>query len=62
MQARLLSTLTRQLGDATHRFALTLIGLNRLEHHLGDVRVHVEVVVELLLEEVTDKLLYRHTP
>ena len=62
VQARLLSTLTRQLGHATHRFALTLVGLDRLEHHLGDLGVHVEVVVELLLEEVADKLLYRHAP
>ena len=53
----LLCALTSGLGDSGDGFALLLRILNLLEHHLGDVGIAVEVVVELGLDEVVDELI-----
>ena len=56
VERHLLGPLTGLLGDAGNGFALTLAFLYFLEQHLGSIGILVQVVVELLLDEVVDKL------
>ena len=56
VEARFLGAFTRLLGHAGDGFALFLAFLNLVEHYLCRLRLDVQIVVELALDEVADKL------
>ena len=57
----LLSTLTSRLRHTRNRLTLFLGVLNLLEHHLHQFRILMQVVIQLLLNEVTNELIDRQT-
>ena len=57
MQIRLLRTFTSQLCHTGHRLALALTLLDFLLNDLGNVTVDMQVVIHLLLDEITHILI-----
>ena len=61
MQVGLLRPLTSQFGNAGHRLTLLLTLLDLTEHHLGDIRMLMQVVIHLCLDEVAYILIHGNT-
>ena len=58
MQVGLLGALACQLGYAGHSLTLTLAGSDFLEHGVGNLRILVQEIVHLLLDEIAHIFVY----
>ena len=56
VKIRLLRPFTSQLGDTGYRLAFLFRLLNLLQHHIRHLRILVEVVIDLGLDEIAHKL------
>ena len=61
MEVGLLSTFASQLGDTSHRLTITLALLDLILQHLCHIAVDMEIVIHLLLYEVTNIFIYADT-
>ena len=57
VKVRLLGTLTRQFGYASHRLALTLALLDLILQNLSHILVDMEIVIYFLLQEIAHILI-----
>ncbi len=61
VEAHLLGTFLGKFLDTGNVFAFLLVTLNLLEEHFGSLRMHVEIVVEVALEDVEHESLEERT-
>ena len=61
MKICLLGSLTCQFRHSGYRFTLFLRLLNLLQHHIGHVRMLVQIVIDLSLYKITYKLINGRT-
>ena len=60
MQVRLLSPFTSQLGDTRHGLAFLFTLAHLLQHHLSHIRMLMQVVIHLGLDEVAHIFVHAH--
>ena len=56
VEVRFLGTFTGQLGDTGNGLAFLFRFLNLLQHHIGHLRILMQVVIDLGLDEIAHKL------